>query len=81
MMASNCLSHLHISQDHLDHRQFPQKLVDALKGAREGGKGMVSLSSTGIFSVWFYPSKRTSAPFPIVLFTCVSPLSPEERWS
>lgn len=42
---------------------------------------MVSLSTTGIFSVWFYPSKGTSAPFSIVLFTCMSPLSLAERWS
>lgn len=55
--------------------------MDALKGARKGGRGMVFLSSTGIFSVWFYPSKGTSTPFPVVLFMCMSPLSAAERWS
>lgn len=32
---------------------------------------MAFLSSTVVIFVWFYPSKETSAPFAIALFTCV----------
>lgn len=48
--------HAHFPEMILVTRQFPQKLVNALKGAGVGGRGTGSLSITVIRSVWFFPS-------------------------